>query len=87
VEWRRRSRLTEGLPNPCPMYHVHSYSPKPDREGDVLGSATYGSQFVSAVERGPVYGTQFHPEKSSENGLRLLRNFTSIAASALRRAA
>jgi imidazole glycerol-phosphate synthase subunit HisH len=87
VEWRHASRLTEGLPNPCPMYHVHSYSPRPDRDDDVLGAATYGSEFVSAVERGPVYGTQFHPEKSSEHGLRLLANFTRIAASALRQAA
>jgi imidazole glycerol-phosphate synthase subunit HisH len=87
VSWRRQSPLAEGLPEPCPMYHVHSYSPRPAREEDVLGTATYGSEFVSAVERAPVYGTQFHPEKSSEHGLRLLQNFTRIAASALRRAA
>jgi imidazole glycerol-phosphate synthase subunit HisH len=60
----------------------------------VLGTAGYGTEFVSAVEsrahppgRAGIYGTQFHPEKSSENGLRLLANFTRIAASALRRAA
>jgi imidazole glycerol-phosphate synthase subunit HisH len=87
VSWRRQSPLAEGLPEPCPMYHVHSYSPRPAREEDVLGTATYGSEFVSAVERAPVYGTQFHPEKSSEHGLRLLANFTRIAASALRQAA
>jgi len=87
VSWRRQSPLAEGLPEPCPMYHVHSYSPRPAREEDVLGTATYGSEFVSAVERVPVYGTQFHPEKSSEHGLRLLANFTRIAASALRQAA
>jgi glutamine amidotransferase len=91
VAWRRGSELTDGLPNPCPMYHVHSYSPRPARQDDVLGTATYGTEFVSAVERGGaragIYGTQFHPEKSSEHGLRLLQNFTRIAASALRRAA
>jgi imidazole glycerol-phosphate synthase subunit HisH len=91
VKWRRASDLTAGLPDPCPMYHVHSYSPRPAREEDVLGTATYGSEFVSTVERGGarggIYGTQFHPEKSSEHGLRLLANFTRIAASALRRAA
>jgi len=64
------------------MYHVHSYSPRPAREEDVLGTATYGSEFTSAVEHAGVYGTQFHPEKSSEHGLRLLANFTRIAASA-----
>jgi glutamine amidotransferase len=87
VSWRRASELTEGLPDPCPMYHVHSYSPRAANEGDVLGTATYGSEFVSAVERAPVYGTQFHPEKSSEHGLRLLANFTRICSQALRRAA
>jgi len=91
VGWRRSSELTAGLPDPCPMYHVHSFSPRPERDDDVLGMATYGSDFVSAVERqgarAGIYGTQFHPEKSSENGLRLLANFTTIAASALRRAA
>ena len=87
VSWRRQSPLTEGLPDPCPMYHVHSYSPRPAREEDVLGAATYGAEFVSAVERDGVYGTQFHPEKSSEHGLRLLANFTRIAAAALRQAA
>ena len=87
VAWRRPSELTEGLPDPCPMYHVHSYAPRAERDDDVLGTAAYGSEFVSAVERAPVYGTQFHPEKSSEHGLRLLANFTRIAASALRRAA
>jgi imidazole glycerol-phosphate synthase subunit HisH len=87
VAWRRASALTSGLPDPCPMYHVHSYSPRPARAEDVLGTATYGSEFVSAVERAPVYGTQFHPEKSSEHGLRLLANFTRIAASEVRRAA
>jgi imidazole glycerol-phosphate synthase subunit HisH len=87
VSWRRSSDLTAGLPDPCPMYHVHSFSPRAERSEDVLGTAGYGTEFVSAVERAPVYGTQFHPEKSSENGLRLLANFTTIAASALRRAA
>ena len=87
VSWRRQSPLTDGLPNPCPMYHVHTFAPRPARDEDVLGTATYGSEFVSTVERAPVYGTQYHPEKSSTHGLKLLANFTTIAASALRRAA
>jgi glutamine amidotransferase len=82
VSWRRGSPLVEGLPNPCPMYHVHTYAPRPEREDEVLGTATYGEEFVSAVEHDSVYGVQFHPEKSGRHGLGLLRNFVRICAAA-----
>ena len=78
VSWRRQSQLCEGLPDPCAMYHVHTFAPRPAREEDVLGTATYGSDFVTAVERPPVYGVQFHPEKSSAHGLQLLASFARI---------
>jgi imidazole glycerol-phosphate synthase subunit HisH len=74
VSWRRQSKLNEGLPDPCAFYHANSYAPKA-REEDVLGTADYGGEFVSVVERPPVYGLQSHPEKSGPDGLRLLRNF------------
>jgi imidazoleglycerol phosphate synthase glutamine amidotransferase subunit HisH len=45
----------------------------------VLGTADYGTEFVSVVERPPVYGLQSHPEKSGPDGLRLLKNFVSLA--------
>jgi glutamine amidotransferase len=48
----------------------------------VLGSAEYGGRFACAVERGNVFGAQFHPEKSSAAGLRLLSNFARICAPA-----
>jgi imidazole glycerol-phosphate synthase subunit HisH len=75
VSWRRDSALSERLPDPCAFYHVHSYAPRPGREEDVLGTADYGEEFASAVERPPVFGVQFHPEKSGPDGLRLLANF------------
>jgi imidazole glycerol-phosphate synthase subunit HisH len=78
VAWRRRSRLTDGLPDPCAFYHANSYAPKA-REEDVLGTADYGGEFVSVVERPPVYGLQSHPEKSGPDGLRLLRNFLRLS--------
>jgi imidazole glycerol-phosphate synthase subunit HisH len=87
VSWRRESPLAEGLPRPCAFYHVHSFAPRPGREDDVLGTAEYGSEFVSAVERPPVYGVQFHPEKSGPHGLRLLGNFARICERASVRAA
>jgi len=77
VAWRRESRLLEGLPQPCPFYHVHSFAPVPERAEDVLGTASYGADFVSAVERGRLWGVQFHPEKSGEHGLRLLAAFAA----------
>jgi imidazole glycerol-phosphate synthase subunit HisH len=82
VSWRRESELTDGLPNPCSFYHVHSFAPRPAGEEDVVGAATYGEEFVSAVARGPLYGVQFHPEKSGPDGLRLLGNFVRICAAA-----
>jgi glutamine amidotransferase len=75
VKWRRRSALIEGLPDPCAFYHANSFAPRPAAEEDVLGVADYGGEFVSVVERPPVYGLQSHPEKSGPDGLRLLRNF------------
>jgi imidazole glycerol-phosphate synthase subunit HisH len=78
VAWRRRSALNDGLPDPCAFYHAHSYAPKA-REEDVLGTADYGGEFVSVVERPPVYGLQSHPEKSGPDGLRLLRNFLRLS--------
>jgi glutamine amidotransferase len=82
VTWSRGSRLTEGLADEEPFYFVHSFAPRPTDDADVLGTATYGETFCCAVERGNLFGVQFHPEKSSGAGLRLLRNFASICMSA-----
>ena len=82
VEWRRPSSLTEGLPERCAMYHVHTYAPRPEDPDVVLGTARYGEEFVTAVEHGLVSGVQFHPEKSGPHGLALLAGFarTPVAA-------
>jgi imidazole glycerol-phosphate synthase subunit HisH len=80
VRWERESALTEGLAEEEPFYFVHSFVPRPAEAGDVLGTAAYGERFACAVERPPLYGAQFHPEKSSSAGLRMLRNFAGICA-------
>lgn len=79
VSWQRSSPLNDGLPEPCPFYHANSFAPRPADPGVTLGTAEYGSEFVSVVERAPVYGLQSHPEKSGPDGLRLLKNFVSLA--------
>jgi glutamine amidotransferase len=82
VTWRPEKQLGKGLGPSAAMYHVHSYAPRPADPSIVAGTATYGSEFVSAVEDGNLFGVQFHPEKSSRDGLKLLENFVSIAVPA-----
>jgi imidazole glycerol-phosphate synthase subunit HisH len=79
VTFARASPLVEGLGGAAAFYHVHSYVCRPEEETDVVGRGDYGEPFASIVERGNVMGAQFHPEKSSRDGLALLRNFARLA--------
>jgi imidazole glycerol-phosphate synthase subunit HisH len=79
VHWERESELTEAVPDGASFYFVHSFAPVPSDE-DVLGTAEHGNRFACAVARGRLFGLQFHPEKSSAAGLRVLSNFTEICA-------
>jgi glutamine amidotransferase len=81
VRWEHDSRLVEGIPSETPFYLVHSFVARPTA-ADTLGTAEYGERFACAAERGNVFGVQFHPEKSSAAGLRLLANFAAICAKA-----
>ena len=80
VTFERSSVLTEGLSDAAAFYHVHSFACRPSDADDVVGVSEYGERFVSVVERGNVMATQFHPEKSSRDGLRMLRNFAALTA-------
>jgi imidazole glycerol-phosphate synthase subunit HisH len=82
VGFERPAALTEGLGEAAAFYHVHSFACRPAAAGDVVGRGEYGERFVSIVERGNVMGVQFHPEKSSRDGLALLRNFTRVGVAA-----
>jgi glutamine amidotransferase len=82
VTFQRDARLVHGLGEAAAFYHVHSFVCEPDDEGDVVGRGEYGQRFVSIVERDNVMGCQFHPEKSSRDGLALLRNFTRVGVAA-----
>lgn len=78
VDFARPSPLFNNIRSGCDFYFVHSYALVCDRPQDVLANTSYGSGFVAAVESGPVYGVQFHPEKSQKRGFQLLRNFLAL---------
>jgi glutamine amidotransferase len=82
VTFQRDAKLVEDLGEAAAFYHVHSFVCEPDDDADVVGCGEYGERFVSIVERGNVMGCQFHPEKSSRDGLALLRNFTRVGVAA-----
>jgi imidazole glycerol-phosphate synthase subunit HisH len=80
MQWNRlqpvdgvRSGLLAGLPAPAWVYFVHSYAP--DLSADTSSTCEYGGPVTASAERGPVWGTQFHPEKSGTVGLGILANF------------
>jgi len=74
------SRLGAGLPDPAWLYFVHSFAPEPDDDAVVAAWCEYGRRFAAAIEAGPVWATQFHPEKSSTVGLQMLDNFVGAVA-------
>ena len=79
VSFGRPSPLTAGLPaGGCPFYHVHSFAARPAQPDDVVATTAYGERFATIVTHGSVFGVQFHPEKSSADGLHLLRNFVEV---------
>jgi len=76
VHWTRKaSTFYPGLPENPFFYFVHSYYPKPDDTELVAGYTEYGNRFASAIVTKNLLATQFHPEKSQETGLLLLRQF------------
>ena len=79
VEFARSSRLMAGLRDGDYFYFVHSYACRPDSPDAVVCTTGYGTKFASVVEKGNVFGTQFHPEKSGAAGELLLRNFVGLA--------
>jgi glutamine amidotransferase len=73
------SALTEGVDPGTTFYFVHSFVARPTAP-ELLGSAAYGSRFAAVAGKDRVFGAQFHPEKSSAAGLRMLRNFAAMCA-------
>lgn len=75
VEIKNNSGIFKDIPNNSYFYFVHSYYLNSANENEVAGVTQYGTEIQCAVEKGNLCATQFHPEKSGEIGLKLLKNF------------
>ena len=80
LEFRQPSPLFEGLQQEH-AYFVHSFHALPEREGDLLAVTDYNGPVTAIVGRGQLFGMQFHPEKSGDTGVALLRNFLTLTGS------
>jgi imidazole glycerol-phosphate synthase subunit HisH len=78
VKISKPSKLFTNLKDDSFFYFVHSYYVNPDLNGYTIGVTHYTLPFTSAVQKGNVYGVQFHPEKSGDNGLKLLKNWIEL---------
>ena len=77
----RPSALLQGLSESDYFYFAHTFaSLNPDSHREAIATCDHGTRFTAVVERGRIYATQFHPEKSGAAGARLLQNFLSLAA-------
>lgn len=81
LKFPTKGRLFQNIPEESYVYFVHSYYLKAENEEIVTAVTEYGTTIHAAVEQGNVFACQFHPEKSSETGLQILRNFISVAKS------
>lgn len=78
ISLEKESPLMNGIPVDSEFYFVHSYYMKANDASDVLNYTDYGIPFASAISKGNIYGFQYHPEKSHDVGLQLLKNFLNI---------
>jgi glutamine amidotransferase len=79
VDFENRSpNLFEGLTKEADFYFVHNYHMICENNSDASSWTQYGERFVSSIQKQNIFGTQFHPEKSQSNGLKLLKNFISL---------
>jgi glutamine amidotransferase len=74
----RTDEIVDGVKDGSYMYFVHSYSPKPSEKRIIIAYTDYGETFPSIVSQDNIFATQFHPEKSGTNGLKILENFVRI---------
>jgi glutamine amidotransferase len=78
LSFKQRPTVFDGVPDGSNVYFVHSYYARPDDEAVIATTTDYGFEFCSSVWKDNVVATQFHPEKSQEVGLRILKNFAGM---------
>lgn len=78
LSFKRRPPAFEGIAEGANVYFVHSYYAKPDDDGVIATTTDYGMEFCSSVWRDNIVATQFHPEKSQDVGLTILKNFAAM---------
>ena len=75
IEFKKDFALFSGLENKSHMYFVHSYELTTKQKDYIVATTNYGNSIIVAVAKENIFGTQFHPEKSQKNGLKILENF------------
>jgi len=74
----QKTDILKDIPDNSYFYFVHSYYVEPEDKNTIIATTEYGRDFVSAVNKGNIWGVQFHPEKSSDMGLKILKNFVEL---------
>ncbi|MFA6431733.1 MAG: imidazole glycerol phosphate synthase subunit HisH [Candidatus Margulisiibacteriota bacterium] len=80
LQVKHKSPIFDGLEEGAMMYFAHSYYVVPEDETIVAAQTDYGINFCSSIRKGNLFGIQFHPEKSGENGLKILNNFAKLCS-------
>jgi glutamine amidotransferase len=78
VKWVKSSAMTQGIKNQSYFYFVHSYFAEPKDHSLIIGNTDYSVWFPSVLANGTTYAVQFHPEKSQNKGLKILKNFIEL---------
>ena len=77
VDFKKESKFMARIPSGTHFYFIHTYYPVPDDRSWIIGEADYGGPFACIVGKGNLIATQFHPEKSHNEGLKIIENFVS----------
>lgn len=78
IEHKKEAKLFKNIPGEAYFYFVHSFYVEPKDKNIIIGQSTYGNKFTVAIEKNNILATQFHPEKSSPWGIKILENFAEL---------